>query len=190
MVCFLTVFFSCRKSDNKIISWTHFYVDESTPGKDWGMGGPAVADFDNDGDMDVAISRRTTEEAYWYERINDSTWNQHIIGKQSGLSNALGATTLDIDDDGWKDVVFNKVWFKNPGSPVNKENSTWTPNYFAGGGHDIISADINGDGIEDIISYNGDTLAWFDPLMGLSGNLISVNNHDHGGISPHGADAL
>jgi hypothetical protein len=35
-------------------SWTHFSIDESLPGKAWGTGDPALADYDCDDDIDIA----------------------------------------------------------------------------------------------------------------------------------------
>jgi len=59
-------------SQESLPSWQHFSIDPVLPGSSWGTGGPALADYDGDGDLDVAISRRNTLSAYWYERINDS----------------------------------------------------------------------------------------------------------------------
>ncbi len=56
----------------KYPAWKHYSIDPILPGSSWGTGGPALADFDKDGDLDVAISRRNTKSAYWYERRNDS----------------------------------------------------------------------------------------------------------------------
>ena len=177
---------SCNQIHEKKLILTHLYIDPSTPGEGWGMGGPAVGDFDGDGDMDAAISRRTTSEAYWYERESDSAWTRHVMGKSPGLGNALGAAALDIDADGWIDVVFNQTWFKNPGSPGNKVDDSWAPFPFAGSGHDIIAADINLDDRTDIVNYTGDTLSWYDPASGLELNLISSGYSDHGGVAPKG----
>ena len=60
--------------EQTVPDWRHFSIDPVLPGSSWGTGGPALADYDGDGDLDVAISRRNTLSAYWYERVNDSLW--------------------------------------------------------------------------------------------------------------------
>jgi hypothetical protein len=35
--------------------WTHYSIDPVLPGSSWGTGGPALSDYDGDGDLDVAI---------------------------------------------------------------------------------------------------------------------------------------
>ena len=114
----LSVFFSCKHSTEKgsLFSWTHFTIDGSLPGEMWGTGGPTLTDYDGDGDLDLALSRRSVQAAFWYEYQNDSTWVRHLIGNHIGLDNTLGTTALDIDQDGWTDIVFGHVWFRNPGT--------------------------------------------------------------------------
>ena len=51
----------------EVTCFTHFEIAE-LPGTEWGTAGPAVGDFDGDGDPDVAISRRETATLYWYEK--------------------------------------------------------------------------------------------------------------------------
>src|SRR5262249_48092251 len=94
----------------------------------------------------------------------------------------------------WVDLVCSGVWFRNPGSPQNK--GPWQRFEFArkaSGAHDIVAADIDGDGRPDVVMMSDPTkplaaLAWFkipnDP-RGL------WERHDigpgiHGGITPAG----
>ncbi len=107
--------------------WTHFYIDPLMPGDSWGTGGIAFTDFDKDGDLDVAVSRRNTLLAYWYERKNDSVWIRHIMGSAEGLENTLGITAIDLDQDGWMDVMYSGVWFRNPGNLASEPDTPWEP---------------------------------------------------------------
>jgi len=99
--------FGCQKAQiieepGSKLSWTHFSIDVSLPGEGWGTGGPTLADYDGDGDLDLALSRRSVLGAYWYEYRNDSTWVRHLIGNHAGLERTLGTTAIDIDQDGLK----------------------------------------------------------------------------------------
>jgi len=166
--------------------WKHFYIDPVLPGSSWGTGGTALADLDGDGDLDAAISRRNTKTAYWYERINDSLWIQHLIGSGAALEGTLGTTPLDMDRDGWTDVVYNGIWFRNPGILGEYPDTPWPAYPIKAGGHDAASADINGDGRMDLLVYDGNKLAWYNPDDALREHVISSGHHDHGGTAPRG----
>ena len=180
----LQIFLLCASLYADVTQWTHFSIDSHLPGEDWGTGGPVLADFDGDGDLDIALSRRSVETAYWYERITDSQWKQHIMGKVSSLDNCLGATVLDIDRDGWIDVAMNLVWFKNPGNLKENADTLWSATPYEGGGHDIIAADINGDGNLDLVSNIG--IFWFDIADNWKKYRICEDHEFHGGIAPKG----
>lgn len=167
--------------------WTHFYVANPLPGESWGAGGPALADFDGDGDLDLMTSRRTTSTAYWYERVNDATWVRHTMGRADGLKSALGACALDIDQDGWPDVATWQVWFENPGNLASDPDGVWPAHQYAGSRHDILAGDINGDGWDDVITNNGAT--WF-ATPGMKLVRTGGDGDYHGGPAPRGVGDL
>ena len=179
---------SCQYQDEKapLTSWTHFTIDGSLPGERYGTGGPTLADYDGDGDLDLALSRRSVQSAYWYEYQNDSTWIRHLIGEHIGLDNTLGTTAVDIDQDGWQDIVFGHVWFRNPGTLGDNPDTPWVPNDYPSRGHDIVTIDVDGNGIEDFMIYNGKRISWFDVGNDLEEVLISEGYEDHGGLAPKG----
>ncbi len=170
----------------KFKKWKHFSIADALPGSAWGTGGIGLADFNGDGFLDVAVSRRETKTAYWFERKDDANWIRHVIGESEHLEKTLGAATLDIDNDGWIDIVFSHVWFRNPGNLGENPDTPWEANYYDGRGHDIIAVDVNGDGRLDLITYDGSILAWFDTSKGLSKTVIMDGRDDHGGIAPLG----
>ncbi len=171
-------------------SWKHFYIAESLPGDKWGTGGTGLGDFTGNGTLDVALSRRQTRTAYWFERKSDDTWVRHVIGQSKHLGTTLGAAVLDVDQDGWPDIVFSRVWFRNPGNLAGEPDTPWEPHEYDGAGHDIVAADINGDGKPDLVTYDGKTLAWYDTSKGLAKITITDERNDHGGVAPHGIGDL
>ncbi len=186
MICLLSDRVPAGAQSGSSSGWKHFDIDAVLPGSSWGTGGTALADFDGDGDLDVAISRRNTRSACWYERINDSLWIPHLMGDGNSLENTLGATAIDMNRDGWTDVVFNGLWFRNPGNLQDDPDRPWSPYLIKAGGHDAVAADINGDGKEDLLVYDGNKLAWYPPEENLREYVISSGHHDHGGTAPRG----
>ncbi len=181
---------TASKDPMKGLKWKHFTIADPLPGSSWGTGGIPLADFDGDGDLDIVLSRRETETAYWFERKDDARWVRHTVGRSSGLQTCLGAAALDIDQDGAMDVVLSQVWFENPGNLAETGDMPWIRHAFAGRGHDIIAADINGDGPLDIITYNGGTVSWFDTSADMRQIDIGAGAENHGGVAPRGAGDL
>ena len=190
--------YACNK--NEVTRWKHFTIADPLPGTELssGVGGIPPADFDGDGDLDVAISRGETKTAYWYERKSDAEWIQHTIGSAESIEFALGTAALDIDQDGWIDVASNMAWFKNPRNLADNPDAPWQVNSYSCGGHDIIAADINRDGHLDIVTYDThdgtgeqeDLVKWYDTSNGLKQTSIGGGYKHHGGIAPRGAGDL
>ena len=173
------------------VRFQHFTIRDPLPGTSWGTAGTLLADFDGDGDLDCALSRRDAHGFWWYERRTDSTWVQHLICDSAGLQDTTaagdcGAVSLDIDNDGWTDVAFSQVWCKNPGTLRQQPDSAWTVNSFAGSGHDMLAADINRDGRKDIVVFDGNNLRWFNPALSMASNTVAQNMGQHGGVSSAG----
>lgn len=169
------------------VRFQHFTIRNPLPGSSWGTGGLPLVDLDGDGDLDCALSRRDVHGFWWYERRTDSTWVQHLVSDSASLPQALGGAALDVDQDGWVDLVFSGVWFKNPGTLRQQPDGEWKTNSFGGSGHDILDADISGDGRPDIVTFDGNTLRWFNPALGLAPVTIAQNVGHHGGVTPRGA---
>lgn len=162
---------------------------------DYGL--TALTDIDRDGDLDFVLGGRIPppERLYWLEFQAPDRWVRHEIGTE--YASDVGLAALDVDDDGWIDLVCSGVWFRNPGAARAEhwERLVFAPD--AAGAHDIVAADVDGDGRDDIVMM-GDART---PLNALCWFKIPVDprttweRHDigpgiHGAIAPAGVRDL
>ncbi len=164
-------------------------------------GTPVLADFDKDGDLDYAFSTRG-EGLYWFENKGSNNWQQRVAA-QTGLSQ-LGAAGMDVDRDGWPDIVVGGLWFRNPRTPSRTPFVPYTfDSTVKGEIHDVVAADVDGDGVDDIVLYGENfgcywyrvpphpeqTSNWPRVLITLAG-LNKGPSRIHSGIAPHGVADL
>ena len=133
----------------------------------------SVADFDNDGDYDIAAGRN------WYEA---PLWIKHEKFRSGAEPNGPETESnsefaLDVNGDGWEDVVssgwmFMKgaYWYENPGETV-KESGQWKSYkiHQAFNMEGVIHGDIDGDGDEDILVNHwslveGQGMTWLEHI--------------------------
>lgn len=138
-----------------------------TKGKGMGIG---IADFNQDGWMDVFIAN-DTEPNLLYVNQGDGTFRERgllrgVAYNDSGSTvSAMGADAKDFDNDGWVDVFYNnlmgQIWglFRNQGgksfryvSPETKIVQLSQPYSGWSGGF----IDYDNDGWKDLYSANGD----------------------------------
>ena len=130
-----------------------------------------VYDFDGDGDGDVLSSAAHLVGMWWHEQLPDGKWKTHEIDKSFTQTHAL--CLADINGDGLSDFVTGKRWWAHgpkgdidPDKPavlswfeLKREGGkpTWTPHQFdhdSGVGTQFEVADVNGDGLLDVVTSN------------------------------------
>ncbi len=129
-------------------------------------------DVDGDGDNDIISSSAHNYGIWWYEQIksaDSSRWQAREIFNKFSQSHGLLLT--DINGDGHPDLVTGKrYWAHNGNDPGAREpaalywfefkpgpNPSWIPHvidYDSGVGLLVLSADMNQDGLPDIVISN------------------------------------
>jgi len=137
------------------------------PGKGMGIG---IADFNNDGWMDVFVAN-DTERNFLFLNQGDGTFKE--AGLQFGIAyndagatvSAMGADAKDYDNDGFVDIFYNNLmgqtWalFRNQRGRLFRyvspgANIVQLSQHLSGWSNGFI--DYNNDGWKDIYSANGD----------------------------------
>ena len=178
----------------------HHYITQDLPGEtDWGYGCPALADFDNDGDLDYAYSG--AEGLYWFENLGKHDWEMHKAGVMP--IKQLGATSHDVDKDGWEDIIIGRYWYRNTQDP--RQEAFVRYEYDEGiesNIHDIVIADVDGDNEgELIITGDQEGVFWYDipaepnhdvawQKTVITLDVLTDRDQMHAGFFPNGVDDL
>jgi len=132
-----------------------------------------VYDFNGDGLMDVLSSSAHELGVWWHQQMKDErgivTWKTHLIDES--YTQTHGLSLVDINSNGLPDFVTGKRFFAHMGSDPGEfdppylywyeyipgENPTWIPHRIdddSGVGVHVVTQDITGDGLIDIIIAN------------------------------------
>ena len=125
----------------------------------------APSDFDNDGDMDLFIAGRAVPGKYGFSPehylLENNGKGKFHINKQNIFQNMgmlSDAIWVDIDNDGWEDLIICGDWLeikllKNYEGKFIDQSELYSLNK-KGWWFSIHSADINNDGLMDLIAGN------------------------------------
>jgi hypothetical protein len=129
-----------------------------------------VFDFDGDGDNDVLSSAAHQIGIWWHEQTPEG-WKTHEIDRTFSQTHSL--CLADINGDGLPDFITGKRFWAhgpkgdvNPGDPAvmfwfeltrQDGKAVWIPHQFdndSGVGTQFEVADVNGDGLLDVVTAN------------------------------------
>jgi hypothetical protein len=176
------------------MNFEHSFIDTDLPIDDGigDYGQTALVDIDRDGRLDFVLGRKGNPErgivgvVYWYQNPGAGRWTRHVVGYNS--QSDVGACALDVDGDGWVDIVCSGVWYRNPQHPREQAFTRHVFDASGGGAHDVVAADIDGDGKPEIVTMRGGAngLCWYrippDPTQTWEKHIIA--DGIHGAIAP------
>jgi hypothetical protein len=178
------------------LQFRHHFINGDLPVSPRGTGDyglTALVDLDRDGDLDFVFGGKPSQpsQLFWYEFKKPNEWVRHLVG--TNYLSDVGLAALDIDKDGWLDLVCSGVWYRNPGKPREQpfERHVFDPT--GAGAHDIIAADIDGDSKPDIVMMGDErtklnALCWYSVPPDPKGAWIrhAIGPPVHGAITPNG----
>ena len=116
-----------------------------------------LADFDDDGRLDIAT--RDSDTAMIFFQTAANTWTKMNF---SGLNlGSEGMSSGDVNDDDHIDLVVRGQWVRNPGGNAARTAANWTAYDIGAADNDFkaLVADLNGDGHMDVLYSSSENTA-------------------------------
>lgn len=135
-----------------------------------GWAGPALADFNNDGSLDIAW-RGAGDNTYILANNGNGTFSANNIG--AGPHRWEAVTTGDINNDGRKDLIIRAD--NSIQTYINNNGSSFTSVSISGlgGGNSVAVKDLNGDGYNDVITVDSYLSTTINIRYGSSSGTLS-----------------
>jgi hypothetical protein len=136
---------------------------------------PALLDVTGDGKPEILCCSKGYigyAEADW--RDPGAPWKFHPVspkGDYQRFTHGIGCG--DINGDGRIDIIEKDGWWEQPASRANDPVWTKHPFHFADAGAQMLVYDVNGDGLNDVITAinaHGYGLSWFEQVK-ENGNI-------------------
>ena len=175
------------------IAFKHHYLSTTFPRLN-GFGQSTTGDFNRDGRIDFLMGQhfgtREKQQLLFLNTGAKTEWPFSVVTTEN--TGDGGVNALDVDGDGWLDIVSSGSWFRNSQDPARVPFTKHIYDATAYGGHDMIIADIDGDGRKDVV-VNTDKgaekgLFWFripaDPTQPWAKTRIGYEVHS--GMWPNG----
>lgn len=197
-LCFAISFTGFSQKDTLL--FRHHFIDTTLPVKpdgnnifgDYGL--TALTDIDHDGKPDFILGGRqpAPSRLYWYQYVQGDQWVRHEVG--TDYKSDVGLAAMDVDGDGWTDLVCSGVWYRNTGKPRTEPFERIVFDDTASGAHDVVACDVNKDGKTDIIVMGDEHTAlhgmyWYsipaNPRQPWTKHFIAPPEI-HGAIAPAG----
>ena len=144
-------------------------------------GSAAAADYDNDGDIDIIQSKMYGASEVLLQNDGEGNLTEMALGTLSKGGNAYGASWMDIDNDGWTDLLIwnwgSSIQFYHnlKGKLVPKEIEAFSSMWTAAGS--VAFGDVNGDGRQDLVVGQWPNLRGDYEQNHLFINTSENNNH-------------
>lgn len=138
-------------------SFRHHVIDTKLPVTNYAQ--TALFDLDNDGQLEFVVGQQYGN-VYWYKYHEPGRWSRHLLGVNSPSD--VGAFALDVDADGWVDLVTGGAWYRNSRDPnVPFTRFAFDPDLTSV--HDVVAGDIDGDGRAEVITMSDqNSLRWYE----------------------------
>ena len=121
-----------------------------------------VGDLDNDGVPEFIIPTRNPDELVWFGRTDQGEWKPHLMD-DTFPSISVGAALVDLTGNGKLDLISGTsdrgnfiYWWECPDDPTQRWTRRVVFELPHNRIHDLILADIDGDGRQELYVWNPD----------------------------------